>query len=519
MCHINLNDSDVNTPTVQSDQLKALNPSTVDASLRPGCLEGTRKDVLKNITDWLTTPTPGSNILWLHAVAGAGKSAISTTISEYFRSIHRLGAFLFFDRNNPAGSSPGRVICTIAHSMAMSNSHIREAVCRAIADDLQSKTQVKKLLLEPLTAAEGHIIGPIVVILDALDECGDPGSRERLLSVILPHVNEFPKLPVIFRFLITSRAESDLDSPNITTKSLDIGTSATKHDIMVYLQHSMQTIRKEAGLQMDWPHKGTIKTLADHSGGLFIWASTACKFIQGFQLRNRLQIVLSAGVSDNLDELYTAAIGNSANWTDTAFAEAAHGVLGAVVLSQVPLTDQAIDKLLRFEPGTAAEVLKHLLCVIKWSHGQSALVLHASFSDYLIDEHRSGGHVWFVNPKTLSRSLSLSCMHILQSQLQFNICKLEDSHILNSDVPDLSDRINTHIQTELKYAALFWAYHLLNSSIDDEIISHLKAFMTTQFLHWLEVLSLLNEVPVAAESLEGAENYLGVSAMSLMFFM
>ncbi|KAJ7852745.1 hypothetical protein B0H13DRAFT_2206819, partial [Mycena leptocephala] len=91
---------------VQSEKLKTLNPLNVDASLRTECLLGTRQDVLTAVIEWLTMPSESGNILWLYGVAGAGKSTISTSISQYFRSLHRLGAFLFFDRNNPAGSSP-----------------------------------------------------------------------------------------------------------------------------------------------------------------------------------------------------------------------------------------------------------------------------------------------------------------------------------------------------------------------------------------------------------------------------
>ncbi|KAJ7853413.1 hypothetical protein B0H13DRAFT_1642920, partial [Mycena leptocephala] len=73
----------------------------MDASDRKLCLPGTRKDLLSLITNWVTTPpnpkNPG-NILWLQGVAGAGKSTISTSVSEHFRELKCLGAFLFFSR-------------------------------------------------------------------------------------------------------------------------------------------------------------------------------------------------------------------------------------------------------------------------------------------------------------------------------------------------------------------------------------------------------------------------------------
>ncbi|KAJ7823385.1 hypothetical protein B0H13DRAFT_2376076 [Mycena leptocephala] len=283
-----------------------------------------------------------TNVLWLHGVAGAGKSTISTTISQYCRNLRRLGAFLFFDRNNPASSSPGGVLRTIAYWMAMSNTHIRAAISNAIMHDAALaiapiQTQFQKLLLEPLNVAADNIVGPITVILDALDECGNAESRESLVSLI---VDEFPKLPPVFRFFIAGRPESDIAGrfrgcSHIAEMQLDIGTEAIKHDIAAYIHERMGNIRQfKRSLEPEWPGQHVVKTLTEYSGGLFIWASTACKFIRSFDPKRRLAIILAAGVSNDLDELYTIALRNSADWTDTSFARDAHSVLGAIVLSR-----------------------------------------------------------------------------------------------------------------------------------------------------------------------------------------
>ena len=49
--------------------------------------------------------------------------------------------------------------------------------------------------------------GPIVIVIDALDEYGDVDSRKDLLPLI---VEQFSQLPPMFRFLITSRPEQDI---------------------------------------------------------------------------------------------------------------------------------------------------------------------------------------------------------------------------------------------------------------------------------------------------------------------
>ncbi|KAJ6545575.1 hypothetical protein B0H19DRAFT_1168004 [Mycena capillaripes] len=502
---------------VQSYKLKALNPLNMDASLRSECLPGTRQDVVTCVTEWLLTASESANILWLHGVAGAGKSTISITVSEYFRDLHRLGAFLCFDRNNTVASSPGGVIGTIAHQLANSDAQIRAAICNAITADATYvnaplRTQFRKLLLDPLlrVAAEDRNRGPIVVVLDALDECGDADSRQALVSLI---VDEFHNIPSVFRFLITSRPDSDIaghffSRSHIHPMVLDITTESTKSDIVAYLNHNMRTIRSDRNLELDWPGDHVIETLAVYSGGLFIWAVTACKFIGGFDPKEQLATILAAGVADDLDELYTVALRNSANWSNETFASTARSVLAAIVLGREPLTDSTIDKFLGLEAGRTAKVLEYLRCLVQWSPGQYARILHASFSDYLTDPQRSGRNPWFFYSKIQSRSLALGCLRILNSQLHFNICGLEDSCVPNAGVPDLASRIEKHIPAELKYASLFWSHHLHETDPDDEILVELKHLMYRKFLYWLEVLSLLNKVPMANGSLEVMRAYI-----------
>jgi hypothetical protein len=244
---------------------------------------------------------------------------------------------------------------------------------------------------------------------------------------------------------------------------------------------------------------------------------TACKFIGGFDPKEQLATILAAGVADDLDELYTVALRNSGDWRNETFASTARLVLAAIILSWEPLTDLTIDKLLRFTAGRTAKVLEHLRCIVQWSPGQYVGILHASFSDYLTNPHRSGRNPWFFDWKMQSKSLALGCLRILNSQLHFNICGLEDSCIPNVNVPDLGSRIEEHIPAELKYASLFWSHHLYEAGPDDEILAELKDFIYNKFLYWLEVLSLLNNVPMATGILEVVRDCIKVSGSFVLF--
>jgi hypothetical protein len=75
-----------------------------------------------------------------------------------------------------------------------------------------------------------------------------------------------------------------------------------------------------------------------------------------------------------------------------------------------------------------------------------------------------------------------------------------------------------HIPEELKYACSFWAHHLCDTGLDNAILVELKDLMDIQFPYWLEVLSLLNQVPTAIESLEITCHCVLVSAIDVWLF-
>ena len=70
--------------TVQEALLK---PADMNASLRKSCLPGTRKRLIAEIIDWASqgdTETAGKNVLWLHGMAGSGKSTIHSANGVFY---------------------------------------------------------------------------------------------------------------------------------------------------------------------------------------------------------------------------------------------------------------------------------------------------------------------------------------------------------------------------------------------------------------------------------------------------
>ena len=108
---------------------------------RDPCLEGTREEVLIEITDWIRSDTE-QNILWLRGVAGSGKSTIATTVVDLcLNGLNKslLGSFLIFRRDTTDKEQRASIFRTIAYDLAKFSpviaKHVENAVKKIPSDD------------------------------------------------------------------------------------------------------------------------------------------------------------------------------------------------------------------------------------------------------------------------------------------------------------------------------------------------------------------------------------------------
>ena len=197
------------TANWSKDLENRLKPERFDASHFVKCDPGAYKDILSFITTLLMSTS--NNIIWLHGPPRCGKSTISFTLAEYFNSILRLGAYLHF---RDGSSSPSSVIATIAFKLACFDSTLGKIISDHVGrhhGELSIETQFKEYLLDPLIEGAHAVNGPVIIILDGLDECGQSKSILKLFSSGL-----FSKLPHNFRFLITSRWDKEIANSFLT---------------------------------------------------------------------------------------------------------------------------------------------------------------------------------------------------------------------------------------------------------------------------------------------------------------
>jgi hypothetical protein len=466
----------------------------MDFSTRATCLQNTRIDILQSIIEWVYQ-CPRQRVLWLRGLAGSGKSTLSTTIALFFQKQRKLGAFVFFDRDVDERCQPSNVVRTLAYQLGSYDSRIAEAVAHAINTthrimESPLRLQFFKLIVEPLKKIPIAEIPMIVVILDALDECGSSESRTTLLSILSA---ESVHLPLSIRIVVTSRTEFDIRASfsgqsHISVQELDITSDNNNGDILLYIRSRMEEIRTINPFLLlgdDWPGENAVLALAKRAAGLFVWAKTACRFIQCHEPRQRLDILLQGKVNGTaetaLDELYSTALKSVGTWDDECFCSDFQSIMGIIVVAANPISYRTIDTLLS-PHRPVRHTISRLECVLSWGDAEPVRILHPSFADFMLNRFRCGNDTWYIDASLQHRQLVIQCINHMESLLKQNLCDLSVS----------KKPVVVSLPESLSYAATSWIDHVCILRDGAECIAEtLETFLGKHLLHWLEVMSIL----------------------------
>ncbi|RYO00277.1 Vegetative incompatibility protein [Alternaria tenuissima] len=503
---INYASSDKNSPP--NDTLNAL-PTARDAPFNayqrqhdPTCLPDTRVDLLREIHVWADGDDSPS-IFWLSGLAGTGKSTIAQTVAAHYHAKSRLAASFFFSRAGGDVSHAGKFITSIAVQLASSIPALKRKICDAIQkhSDIASQSldeQWRELVLGPLSRLENKEgQSKYVLVVDALDECDDQNN----VQIILQRLAEVQSLQgVQLRVLLTSRPEVPIEYGFTQVRREehhdfvlhDIAPAVIEHDIAVFLRHQLGLVRQKCRLEAGWAEEGAIARLVQNSGGLFIWAATACRFIaEDSQLaETRLALLLHQGGGGTLplpperklDEIYTTVLASSmrgghSEAESQTLHELFRQVVGAVVTMQDPLSVTSLAELLRKDVATLRRTLANLQSVLDVPDADSSAIrlLHPSFRDFLLSPSRCSNPQFCIGERTVHAEMHKHCFEVMSKHLQRDMCSLEDPGARTADLS--RTKVDRHIPAHVH--------------------SGIKVFLRKHFLHWLESLALLSRVSEA----------------------
>ena len=507
------------------------------------CLKGTREELLKEISDWINNvekDTP--RIFWLHGPAGTGKSSIAHTIAHQFRELERLGSCFCFDRSLKENSRHKEVFSTIAQDLAKCDTSLRKQLAAVVRDDAALKKttdivqQWEQLIMKPAKALSEAIMGPIVIIMDALDESGNTASRRVLLRILGNAItnSRITDLPPNLRILLTSRPLRDIHAAlnsgtHVRQKSMDsIPFESTKRDILHYVSDELSEV--DFGV----PSQEIFTSLAGSSGQIFEWARLACAYIRGddnsgtgLEPHERFNAIMTHSKNDHvplLDGMYKFSL-------ETIFPkkpplgqrdlglERFKSVMAQILGTMEPLCLDSLTSM-RCHFKDLAEIdiriiVAPLAALLRGTTDPSVPIrlLHASFADFLTDRDRSGE--FFVDVHPIHNDLAFASLGIMREKLELNICDLPSSYLPNSEVLDLDDRIKICIPAELAYSCQFWTDHVRQAPFNSALAAEVRGFFNNEkFLFWFEVLSLLKLVNTCASSMSSLIQWAMVCRMA-----
>lgn len=493
----------------------------MDSYGRSECHPGTRISLIEFISGWAFDPTSKHNVLWLHSVTGAGKSTLATTIANRFDEMGsgHLGAFLFFDRGVAERNDPANVIRTLAYQLSSTYPSVREVIATVLDVSTRicsasPRLQFQRLLVEPLTTGFQGWDTTILLVLDALDECGTAKSREALLEILAEQTS---LLPSYIRILITSRPEHDIRSAfeaqeHILTHELNIMADDNEADIAAYLDYRMMRIQKKSLLLMlgtRWPSVEDMQQLTARASGLFVWASTAAEFIAGYNPRKRMDSLLRGdtitSAENALDALYRTALESVDFWDDEDFVSDFRAVIGLTLAARQPLSSASIDVLLCSSP---CHSISHLACLVQQK--PTVRLLHPSFADFLLAPSRNLREIWTFHLAIENRSLAIHCLSHLCKVLRRNMCDMTLSSSLDKE----------SLPEDVAYACSFWIDHVCALTGDvATVVEQLDSFLFEHLLHWFEAMSILRKSRDVIKLLNDLHGWALVSILNILWLI
>jgi Mrp family chromosome partitioning ATPase len=315
---------DIKEQQLRADRERTLNRikppagSSFDPDPKNCCMPDTRTDVIESLVSFALSEDTSPRLFLLSGVAGSGKSAVATSVTNALHQRGRLSGSFFFKRDIERLRVPANLVHTVAYSIARQYKPYMDVLIDVLnsnptIEDAALSIQFETLLKKPLhdvsnvssttTAHASSKLPSVTFIIDALDECDD---SQTISSYLAGLVSLAPWLKVIVTSRPMDESEAELrGSGNMT--HLNLFAVDASEDIVKFTQSRFAP----GGLLHRLRSRVTeeeIQALADKSHGLFIWIKTVLSYIaslvyDGAKLKEMRSILSSSKAASPRREL------------------------------------------------------------------------------------------------------------------------------------------------------------------------------------------------------------------------
>ncbi|KAF3076277.1 hypothetical protein CFAM422_001579 [Trichoderma lentiforme] len=508
-------------------KLRIADAATFDSSIDGEvsyCLEGTRNHIIQQIEDWSSRPDSQS-IFWLNGTAGTGKSTISRTIAQSFSNKSILGASFFFKRGEGDRGRASFLFTTIAAQLVRRIPSIAPEVREVIDLEPQIhekplRDQFQKLILDPLKSKPGCWSSNLLIVIDALDECGLDDNMRTLINIFSDAQQiDKPRL----KFFLTSRPElpirlgfEDISGKYDNMLLAAVSTPTIEHDIGLFMRHQLNSIKMDYNksvtghrkISSDWPGDDTVRKLVAAAIPLFIVAATICRFLRDRRLggpHNQLsklleyQKIQTSGLDMTYLPVLDSLIVNLPLAAKKEVLTRFRYLVGSIITLAQPLSIRSLADLLGISTDAIEDQLDllHSVLGVPTDLDTPVRLLHLSFRDFLVDSEKKlnlSKYPFWIDESEAHSKLFSQCVKLLSTYnvLKEDICFLRSPGTLRSDIKQ--NAIDEHLPGAVQYACIYWVHHLSLSSLRICDNDQTHKFLASYLLNWLEALSIIGRI-------------------------
>src|SRR5258706_7398791 len=247
------------------------------------CMEGTRKALLKEITDWVASISAQGDVLhantyWIYGLPGIGKTSLRYAICASLHDDEQLAGGFFCRRDKPNLSEPRNILPTLIHQLAVILPPFRGIVAERLRKDphVTPGSMKHTLFVDFICKLRRLPNRTLVFVIDALDECGSIQSRPEILKALTDAAAQAPWLKII----ITSRPEVDIQGffngpTQLSQSQYDLtADKETISDLPLFAKDRFRRVAHIRFLQSPWPEQSLFDGVISLAAGLFIFVET-----------------------------------------------------------------------------------------------------------------------------------------------------------------------------------------------------------------------------------------------------
>lgn len=467
----------------------------------------------QDFMDWQSEDTP--NLLWIQGQAGTGKTMLLAGIMEELNTFSANSVspttlhFFFQDRDGQTDQSLIAVksllwLLLSQYPYLVQYVHEVQGSQENLFDGDYAFTITSDLIK---TMLQDDRIDPVILILDALDEC-EYKARTMLTNFLgsLLQLNSRDNGRV--KVLISSRPLEEIKiavkgiKSTIPRATIEVDNISLEAPITAFIEWNIDRLEESTEDKTLLP---TIrKGLRKRASNTFLWVSLVCQELNHYGLHMWEDIL--GEIPDGLVELYDNLLAKLEGSKYKRHVHTCKKALTISILARRPLSLSELALLAEIEESMIRSIVHDCRSFLT-IQGDTVYLFHQSVQDYLQDNYN---RLQVQRREYIHQSIFELSLKGMESQLERNMYKLPYA---GSSFEDNSLPAPDPLRA-IRYSCRFWVHHLKHGDSTYDASDMIYSFLRKHFLHWLEAMSLMHMMP---DSIEIIEELKPLTTVSLRF--